>query len=305
MLHSPSLSPRLTRAGSRVLHQVPDGSVTPSTAPCAQSAPYFSFSDVSDYVIPRQEFCDRLVTVCSNHYRIIGYPVCINNYNGKYDRNQFIFNFAFVVEEDLLDWNSYASVVRKLGKLLRNLEEQGSFLSKEEKDIPWDALGDPGKTSAAYVGLGIKRVERAASIAESVGEDQSVRSLGLDGLSLDIDAAEIGINSKVYALCEMILEDLNNYCECMIPIGGFPPRISAFAVLQFLLTRITRRFKHHKSEVVPDPVTSGACSRVACSSVDHRPRDVYGPVCHEPTFIQQSLRYSILRSHSYAYPPVH
>ncbi|EKG18357.1 Nitrogen permease regulator 2 [Macrophomina phaseolina MS6] len=201
--------------GSRVLHQVPDGSITPSSAPCAQSAPYFSFSEVSEYVIPRQEFCDRLVTVCANHYRIIGYPVCINNYEGKYDRNQFIFNFALVVEEDLLDWNSYASVVRKLGKLLRNLEEQGSFLSKEEKDIPWDALGDPGRTSS--VGLGIKRVERAASVAESVSESQSVRSLGLDGLSLD-EPTEVGMSSKVYALCEMILEDLNNYCECMIPI---------------------------------------------------------------------------------------
>ncbi|GME23335.1 bap31 domain protein [Neofusicoccum parvum] len=201
--------------GSRVLHQVPDGSITPSIAPCAQSSPYFSFSDVSEYVIPRQEFCDRLVTVCSNHYRVIGYPVCINNYNGKYDRNQFIFNFALVVEEDLLDWNSYASVVRKLGKLLRNLEEQGSFLSKEEKDIPWDALGDPGRSFS--VGLGIKRMERAASVAESVGEDQSVQSLGLDGLSLD-EMAEVGTSSKVYALCEMILEDLNNYCECMIPI---------------------------------------------------------------------------------------
>lgn len=202
--------------GSRVLHQVPDGSITPSSAPCAQSAPYFSFSDVSEYVIPRQEFCDRLVTVCANHYRIIGYPVCINNYGGKYDRNQFIFNFALVVEEDLLDWNSYASVVRKLGKLLRNLEEQGSFLSKEEKDIPWDALGDPGRTSS--VGLGIKRMERAASVAESVSESQSVKSLGLDGLSLDTEPAEVGTSSKVYALCEMILEDLNNYCECMIPI---------------------------------------------------------------------------------------
>jgi hypothetical protein len=24
---------------------------------------------------------------------------------------------------------------------------------------------------------------------------------------------------KVYSLCEMLMEDLNNYCECMIPIG--------------------------------------------------------------------------------------
>ena len=24
---------------------------------------------------------------------------------------------------------------------------------------------------------------------------------------------------KVYSLCETLMEDLNNYCECMIPIG--------------------------------------------------------------------------------------
>jgi len=58
--------------------------------------------------------------------------------------------------------NSYLSVVRKLARLMRGLEEQGEFLSKD--------LSPPG-------------------------------------------------TGKVYALCEMVLEDLNNYCECMIPIG--------------------------------------------------------------------------------------
>jgi len=29
------------------------------------------------------------------------------------------------------------------------------------------------------------------------------------------------VGGKVYAICEMILEDLNNYCECMTPIGMF------------------------------------------------------------------------------------
>lgn len=26
---------------------------------------------------------------------------------------------------------------------------------------------------------------------------------------------------KVYSLCETLMEDLNNYCECMIPIGTY------------------------------------------------------------------------------------
>ena len=36
-----------------------------------------------------------------------------------------------------------------------------------------------------------------------------------------LDAFEREQGKKVYALCEMIMEDLNNYCECMIPIGMF------------------------------------------------------------------------------------
>lgn len=75
-------------------------------------------------------------------------------------------------------------MVRKLGRLLRGLEEQGGFLSSEESGI-WD---DDGSTAAGTV-------------------DEAMASMGL------------GNGSKVYALCEMVLEDLNNYAECMIPIG--------------------------------------------------------------------------------------
>jgi hypothetical protein len=95
--------------------------------------------------------------------------VCIRE--GKYDRNEFIFNFAVVIGEAEEDWACYGEVVRKLGRLLRGLEEQGGFLSKEEEGV-WEVGGWRG-----------------------------------------------WMGSKVYALCEMVLEDLNNYAECMIPIG--------------------------------------------------------------------------------------
>lgn len=105
---------------------------------------------------------------------------------GNYFRNEFIFNFALVVEESLADWVAYGEVVRKLGRLLRGLEEQGGFLSREEESMGvWDDDGGGGR-------LGI------------LGGDAT---FGLSG------------GSKVYALCEMVLEDLNNYAECMIPIG--------------------------------------------------------------------------------------
>ncbi|EMD86848.1 hypothetical protein COCC4DRAFT_199007 [Bipolaris maydis ATCC 48331] len=167
--------------GNRVLHQVPPGAIIPSTLPSALTTPLFPFSSVTQYLIPTQQFCDRLLTFCVNHHRVIGYPVCIRE--GKYSRNEFIFNFAIVIGENERDWACYGEVARKLGRLLRGLEEQGGFLSKEEVGV-WD---DDGGTIDA-------------------GLDNGVCGFGVGG------------GSKVYALCEMVLEDLNNYAECMIPI---------------------------------------------------------------------------------------
>lgn len=81
-----------------------------------------------------------------------------------YPRNEFIFNFAFVLSDpNTIDVSSYKSVATKLARLFRGLEEQSRFLS----------------------------------------EDTSPPNSG-----------------KIFGLCEMLMEDLNNYCECMIPIDG-------------------------------------------------------------------------------------
>ncbi|KAI5811452.1 nitrogen permease regulator 2 [Peziza echinospora] len=143
-----------TGKGPQVLYQVPDGSVTSS--PSAPHPPFFDFDSVSDYIIPKQELCDRLVSVCTNRYRILGYPVCVED--RKYDRNEYIFNIAIVLEE-FVDPSSYKSVVKKLATLFRALEEQSGWL--------WNEV----------------------------------------------------TRSGVYSLIEQVMEDLNNYCECMIPIN--------------------------------------------------------------------------------------
>ncbi|KAF2820583.1 nitrogen permease regulator 2 [Ophiobolus disseminans] len=169
--------------GSRVLHQVPPNSIVPRRRKPAdpdaapESPPLFDFASTSqNFIIPNQQFCDRLLTFCVNHHRVIGYPVCIKG--ERYSRNEFIFNFAIVVGENELDWACYGEVVRKLGRLLRGLEEQDGFLSREEEGV-WEG--------------------------DNEGED------GVFG-------EEGGSGGKMYALCEMVLEDLNNYAECMIPI---------------------------------------------------------------------------------------
>ena len=89
--------------------------------------------------------------------------------------------------------NSYVGVVRKLGLLFRSLEEQAGFLSREEGEKK-----DKQK----------ERDKRGDALSKG-GEHEASK-----GYSSGISGGE-----KVYALCEMILEDLNNYCECMIPIG--------------------------------------------------------------------------------------
>ncbi|KAK5787917.1 hypothetical protein VI817_010413 [Penicillium citrinum] len=146
-----------TQEGPKVVHQVPDGAIVPSSTAPAQPL-FLTFSDVSFFVIPRQELCGNLLQVCTNGYRILGYPICMKS--ARYDRNEFIFNFCIVLaEED--DFSTYRSVVQKLADLMHALEEQNAFLSR--------------------------------------------------------DFSKSG-EGKVHSLCEMLMEDLNNYCECMIPI---------------------------------------------------------------------------------------
>jgi len=165
--------------GPHVLHQVPDGSIVKSNdLEESEKSVLFDFGAVSNIVIPIQELCDRLVTVCINGCRIISYPVCVEN--SSYERNQFIFNFALVIDENG-DFSGYRTIVRKLALLFRNLEEQSRFLSSQET-------------------------------REFQIESPSTFELNL---SNDYDQAK----NKIYALCEMVFEDLNHYTECMIPIG--------------------------------------------------------------------------------------
>ncbi|KAE9971569.1 hypothetical protein EG328_005519 [Venturia inaequalis] len=197
--------------GSSVLHQVPEGAIVPTPHPLPNlEKPLFDFAAVSEILIPRQEFCDRPVTLCVNHARIIGHPVCIDN--PRYERRQYIFNLAMVLDEDA-DFSGHMSVVKKLASIFRNLEEQNQFLSKEEKDLLWAAptLDDSAELDKLSM-LDDEHVDIKEKPEHVIPDEGQLTGSGL----LKKDEATLG--GKVYALCEMIMEDLNNYCECMIPI---------------------------------------------------------------------------------------
>ncbi|KAL8676113.1 MAG: hypothetical protein Q9186_007336 [Xanthomendoza sp. 1 TL-2023] len=142
--------------GPKVLHQVPADSIAPS--PGSSQIPLFHFPSVSSYIIPRPEFCSRLIIFCTPTHRILSQPVCLPS--PSYPRNAYTFSIALVLDAST-PFASYATVTIKLASLLQTLEEQSRFLSR------------------------------------------------------DASASNTG---KIYALCEILLEDLNNYSESMIPI---------------------------------------------------------------------------------------
>lgn len=139
-----------------MLHQVPPDSITLS--PTSTTQPLINFASVSSFVIPRPEFCSRLIQFTHNGHRVLCYPIHLSS--PTYARNAFLFSFALVLSEET-PFASYTSVALKLANVLRALEEQSRFLSRD--------------TSAPDTG-------------------------------------------KIYALCEVLMEDLNNYCETQIPI---------------------------------------------------------------------------------------
>ena len=152
-----------------MLHQSPRGAVTKSTA--ASSEPLFDFGAISEWLIPRQEFCNQLIVIRSGQHRVVGHPICIVD-EEKYDRNQFIFNFALVLAAET-EFSGYEKLVRRVSCLFCECEERNSFLSKDEEQF--------GQTD------------------------------NFDGTT------ESG--SRVHAICEAVMEDLNHYTECVTPIG--------------------------------------------------------------------------------------
>ncbi|KAI9171639.1 Nitrogen permease regulator [Paramyrothecium foliicola] len=115
--------------GPNVVAQSPPGCITPSET--STRSPLIDFDVLQEYIIPRQAFCNRYVTINSpdGKYAILGYPVVIAN--TKYLRNEFIFNFGLLVDADA-DQIPYERVVRRLASTFAEMEKQNEYLSQSE-----------------------------------------------------------------------------------------------------------------------------------------------------------------------------
>lgn len=86
------------------------------------------FDTVSSYIIPKPELKDRLITITTRDYKILGCPVCIQD--KKYERNALIFNLCFVCTAQSKT-KHLEPVVKKLADYLTTLETESDFVSNE------------------------------------------------------------------------------------------------------------------------------------------------------------------------------
>ncbi|KAG5916197.1 hypothetical protein E4U42_007773 [Claviceps africana] len=122
------------REGPKIVAQSPPGCVTPSDAPNARPA-LIDFDILQEYIIPRQAFCNRYITINSpdRKYTVLGFPVAIAH--AKYPRNEFIFNFGLLIDTHA-DQKPYECLVRYLAATFAEMERQNEYLSLAEADVP-------------------------------------------------------------------------------------------------------------------------------------------------------------------------
>lgn len=202
--------------GTKVMHQIPSGAVVAPSKPNSSTlpGPLLDFDSIKNYVIPKPQFCNRLITFKTGAYRVIGYPVSI--YGSQYARNSFNFNCCFVFPYDS-DTIPYENHIRRIGKLFRTLEEQSNLLSKKieqedsslffkdeettKKDIP------DKKGSSDY-------------IHEITNVNELIKDLNIsDAITPGVKSNSIKLTS-IESLIQQIFQDLNNYSECQIPIDS-------------------------------------------------------------------------------------
>ncbi|AEO53272.1 hypothetical protein MYCTH_2294369 [Thermothelomyces thermophilus ATCC 42464] len=116
--------------GTKIVAQSPPGCIVPDPDAPTTKPPLFDYSVLQEYIIPRQAFCNRYITVADpeGKYFVLGFPVSIPS--PRYDRNEFIFNFGLVVDHDV-DQVPYERVVRRLAVTFAEMEKQSGFLSQD------------------------------------------------------------------------------------------------------------------------------------------------------------------------------
>ncbi|KAF7188402.1 Nitrogen permease regulator 2-like [Pseudocercospora fuligena] len=123
--------------GPSVIHQYPNNTIR--AAPGHE--PLLPWSDISSYIIPPYDLCNQPLSICTNGYRIIAYPVSLEH--DDYHRNRFTFNVCFVLTEDE-DAHPWQQVARKTARFFTEIEWDDCMLQKEEDSVGLVWAGEEG-----------------------------------------------------------------------------------------------------------------------------------------------------------------
>ncbi|KAK0747926.1 nitrogen permease regulator 2 [Apiosordaria backusii] len=179
---SPNTAPALSTTTNNLNASITSASTTTATSTTTPTTkpPLFDFSVLSEYIIPREPFRNRYITVTDpdNKYLVLGFPVSIPDH--RYHRNEFIFNFGLVVDHDV-DQVPYERVVRRLAITFAEMEKQSGYLSQDTT-----------------------KVQNECAWGERRDKNE--------------DGTFFSTRRPIESLLEIIKEDLNNYGECMIPV---------------------------------------------------------------------------------------
>lgn len=165
--------------GTKIVNQVPQDCIN------STDKTLFKFNTIKNYIIPKPHLCNKLITIKVGKYKIIGYPVNIQNEN--YTRNFFNFNFCFVFPYNS-ETISYELTIKRMGKMFKVLEEQNYLLSN---------LG-------ANLFIKLENMKQINLINEIPGF-KNFKKINL---------------SSIDSLINQIYQDLNNYSECCIPLDS-------------------------------------------------------------------------------------
>ncbi|PSK37599.1 hypothetical protein C7M61_003305 [Candidozyma pseudohaemuli] len=168
--------------GTKIVHQVPETAI--SLAANSTGASLFNFDTVKNYVIPKPQLCNKLISFKIENLRVLGYPVNIEG--SRYLRNSFNFNFCFVFPYNS-DTTPYELAIQRMGRMFRALEEQSFMLSKLDKEMMFFSDKAAPSTGKTQYTPGQGKVKKFTLLS-------------------------------IESLIHQIFQDLNNYSECCIPI---------------------------------------------------------------------------------------
>lgn len=108
------------KLGPKITYQYPIGCITKDSSLCKA---------VINYLIPKPDLQQKLITVNTCGKKVVGCPVCIDD--DQYQRNQYMFNFGLILDNSHRS-SPYIPLIKKLSAYMTELERESYFVSNEE-----------------------------------------------------------------------------------------------------------------------------------------------------------------------------